>query len=394
MSCPYDRCGSAHRCAVERMISPGVVARLNMPLEEIENIVQISSRKLMQDAAPPVRYWLLRQVLERGEKDRQVQMTLRECASYPPKLKLLRKLGPGGTWPIPKAKRLSEQTGPGPPIGWTYRTMLWNLFTLSEYKTSRDEGSVEAALGRMLDWQEDDGYIPGPWTDVFPLPYFNGYALYLFVRFGLEKDSRVQKLTRWLLSMQRADGGWNLPFVMDLHYLPEYRAMRMREFFEFVRSKGWRSFDLGGLGHFPSCPYVTMVVVWGLMQQRGVARTEAVRRGADFVLDWFFKRTPHPSYYMTGEHWTRLRYPYRFGSGLMALDVLTELGSNKKDRRMDRPLRWLIGERSPDGLWSQSDRPHPDRDQWISLIALRILHRHGAGSVGSDRGASPPQWDP
>lgn len=346
---------------------------------EIDYTVENSSRKLLQNAVPPVRYWLLRQVIGKTERDTEVKGALEECATYRPKLKLLEKLRPDGTWPIPRNKKLAEDMGPGPPIGWTYRTMLWNLFTLSEYKTSRKERNVQAALDKLLSWQDDDGYIPGPWTDVFPLPYFNGYALYIMVRFGLEHDKRVQKLTEWLLSMQRHDGGWNLPFVMDVHYLPEYKAMRMREFVELVRGRGWKSFDLKSLTQFPSCPYVTMLTVWGLMQQKELAKSTAVRRGADFVLDRFFKKNPHPSYYMTEDHWTKLRYPYRFGSGLMALDILTELGYHKEDPRMDRPIRWLMSMRASDGLWSQSNRPHPERDQWISLIALRTLKRYGSG---------------
>lgn len=360
------------------MISSLVIAVCEMSPTEIDYVVDNSSRKLLQTAVPPVQYWLLRQVMDKGERYPLFRRTLHECAVYRPKLKLLEKLRPDGTWPIPRNKKLAEDAGPGPPMGWTYRTMLWNLFTLSEYKTSRTEGNVEAALDRFLEWQDDDGFIPGPWTDVFPLPYFSAYALYLLVRFGLEKERRVQKMTRWLLSMQRADGGWNLPFVMDVHYLPEYKAMRMREFLEFVRGKGWKSFDLKGLTQFPSCPYVTMVTVWGLMQQKKVARSAAVERGADFVLDWFFKRTPHPSYYMAEDHWTKLRYPYRFGSGLMALDILTELGYGPDDPRMERPIKWLLNARSSDGLWSQSNRPHAERDQWISLIALRTLKRYGS----------------
>jgi len=358
------------------MISPFVLAVCEMPPAEVHNVVESSSRKLLQTAVPPVQYWLLRQVMEKDEKDAALQRALQGCAAYRPRTRLLEKLRPDGTWAIPRNKKLAEETGPGPPIGWTYRAMLWNLFALSEYKTSRTDGNVDAALNRFFEWQDDDGYIPGPWTDVFPLPYFNGYALYILNRFGLEKESGTQKLTRWLLSMQREDGGWNLPFVMDVHYLPEYKALRMREFIEFVRAKGWQSFDLKALNQYPSCPYVTMLAVWGLSQQRKVARSTAVRRGADFFLDWFFKRTPHPSYYMTEDHWTKLRYPYKFGSGLMALDILTELGYGEEDPRMDRPIRWLLSMRASDGLWSQSNRPHPERDQWISLIALRVLKRY------------------
>jgi len=105
-------------------------------------------------------------------------------------------------------------------------------------------------------------------------------------------------------------------------------------------------------------------------------KSEAVDRGAELVLDRFFKRNPHSSYYLSEDHWTKLRYPTRFGSGLMALDLLTKLGYGPEEARMGRPINWLINARETDGLWSQSDRPHPQKNHWISLIALRTLHRY------------------
>ncbi len=346
-----------------------------MPIADIERVVEISSQRLLKTSVPPVRYWLLRQVLDADDEDNRVQRALKECMSYPPKLRLLRKMNPNGTWPIQQNRRIAEEAGPGQPVGFTYRTMLWNLFMLSEYNSSRSDGRIAASLEKMFEWQEDEGYIPGPWTDVFPVPYYDGYALYLMTRFGLERDRRVKKLSDWLLSIQRHDGGWNKPFIMDLHYTAEFRAMRMRDFLKYVEDRGWRSFDLRKLTQYPSCAYTTMMVTWGLMQQPKLARSSAVRRGAEFFLDRFFKKNPHPSYYMSEDHWTRLAYPYRFGSGLMALDILTELGYGPEDERMDRPIRWLLGMRSADGTWSQSDRPHPERDQFITLIALRTLRR-------------------
>jgi hypothetical protein len=347
-----------------------------MHTKEIDLIVEQSSRKLLQISIPPVRYWLLTQVLEKSRKDALLSKTALECTNFSPKTKLLGKMKPDGTWPIAKNRKLAEEAGPGPPIGWTYRTMLWNLFTLAEYNASREEGYIDESLRLLLKWQNQEGYIPGPWTDVFPLPYFNGYALHLLHRFGLWRENGVRRLSQWLLSIQRFDGGWNIPYVMDMHYLPEYKGMRMRDFVELLRRTDRSTIDLGKFTQFPSSPYATMVVLWGLMLDQRLADSDAVKRGADFVLDRFFKKNPHSSYYMTEDHWTKLRYPYRFGSGLHALDILTKIGYGADDPRMDRPIKWLLESRSADGLWTQYNRPHAEKDQWITLIALRILHRY------------------
>lgn len=347
-----------------------------MPIKEIDLIVEQSSRKLLQISVPPVRYWLLTQVLDKSDRDALLRMTVEECSTYAPKLKLLAKMNSDGTWPIAKHRKLAEDAGPGPPIGWTYRTMLWNLFTLAEFNASSSEGHIEESMRQLFRWQTKEGFIPGPWTDVFPLPYFNGYALHLLHRFGYGKENGTRRLAHWLMSTQRFDGGWNMPYVMDMRYLPEYKGMRMRDFVDMVRNMDRAAMDLKKLTQYPSSPYVTMMVIWGLMQDPHLANSEAVRKGADFVLDRFFKKNPHPSYYMTEDHWTKLRYPYRFGSGLHGLDVLTDLGYGPSDPRMERPIKWLIDSRSADGFWTQHNRPHAEKDQWITLIALRILHRY------------------
>jgi hypothetical protein len=344
--------------------------------DDIDAIVEHSARKLLQISSPPVRYWLMTQVMDKEKNAALLQQTLQECSTYRPKLKLLEKLRPDGTWPIPRQRKLAEDAGRGPPYGYTYVAMLRNLYALLQYRTDRSEGHVSASLERLLSWQSEAGYIPGPWTDAVPLPHYNGFALHDLLRFGMERDRRVRRLTDWLLSMQRADGGWNIPYLMDVYYLPEYRGMRSREFFEFIRDADKTKFDLRRFDHIPSCVWSTMQVVWGMVESSKLAESDEVRRGAEFFLNRFFKKNYHTSFYSTEKHWTRLKYPLNFGSGLVALDILTRLGYGPDDARMDRPIRWLISARAVDGFWYQSQRPNADSDQWITLIALRILYRY------------------
>ena len=344
--------------------------------DEIRRVVEESSRKLNQRAAPPVKYWLLKYVFEKDREDHVLQSALDECASYPPKLRLLGRLREDGTWPIPKDKKFAENAGPGPPIGDTFRTMLFNLQTLRDYVATIDDGNIGASLAKILSWQTKEGYIPGPWTDAFPLPHFNGHAVHRLHAFGLGNDKRTRKLVKWLLSTQRHDGGWNIPYEMDVHYLPEYRAMRINDFREFIRESDKSQFDLGSFTKVQSCVWCTMLVIWGLALNKNLARKKEVRKGAEFILDRFFKRNPHPNFYLSESHWTRLKYPIRFGNGLLALAILTRMGYGQDEPRMEKPIRWLLGARSPDGFWLQTGRPNAMAEQWITLIALAVLHRY------------------
>ena len=344
--------------------------------QEIERVLEQSTRKLLATASPPVRYWALTQVQGRDPDDPSVKEALAKCARFEPKRQLLSKLREDGTWPIPKGRKAAEDRGPGPPIGFTYRVILWNLYTLAEHVTSKAEGNVEHSIENILSWQVEDGHIPGPWQAGVPLPYFNGYALHDLLRFDMEKDERVQKLVRWLLSTQRADGGWNIPYMMDVRFLPKYKGMRMKAFMELVRSPTKPPFDPEEIEDLPSCTWSTFLVTWGLAESPQWARSKQVKLGCELYLDRFFKKNEQTSYYLNEAHWTKLRYPSRFGSGLAALDVLAKVGYAMDDPRMEKPLRWLLKARGVDGLWGQStSRPHSTQDEWISLIALRTLSR-------------------
>lgn len=114
----------------------------------------------------------------------------------------------------------------------------------------------------------------------------------------------------------------------------------------------------------------------GLVESPRLAKKRETKRGAEYFLSMFFKRNKHKSFYHTEKIWTRLKYPLNFGSGLVALDILTRLNFGPGDARMERPMRWLLSERKVDGFWSQTGRPNAESDQWITLIALRILHRY------------------
>lgn len=347
-----------------------------MQLSDIDRVVQESSRKLLQVSVPPVKYWLLVDTLGMNVNDPLVKRTIAECKVYPPRVKLINELRPDGTWPISKARKAEEDAGPGPPIGWTYITMLRNLQLLEDCYTTRNEGHISAALEKILSWQSKEGYIMGPKHDIFPLPHYNGYAVRNLFIYGMEEDPRVRKLADWLLSIQRHDGGWVIPYLEDVKYLQEYKHMKVNEFMELVRKGDTPESDPQGFRDVPSCIWTTMMVVRGLARSSEYRRRSEIRRGADFFLDRFFKKNPHEAYYHSDRNWTQLKYPPYPGNGLSALYLLTILGYGPGDERMEKPIRWLMSARHSDGFWWQSDRPHAQKDQWITGFAVDILNRY------------------
>ena len=339
---------------------------------ELEAVIDHSCIRLKKVAAPPVRYWLLVYVDGVDEDDHEVQRALEAVKSYPPRVRLLRLLKEDGTWPISKQRKKTEDSGLGPPYGWTYVTMIRNLYWLHDYLATPEDGYIGNALEKILSWQNDEGYIEGPMPDRIPRTYYNGLAMSIFRKFGMQlSDRRVSKLFNWLMEMQRHDGGWNIPYIQDVKYLPQYRYMRMNAFLDLVR-RGDIPYDPKAFDNIPSCYWCTIGVITGMAWSPDNPRIGDVRRGGEFVLDGFFKKNHH-SFHRSERHWEELRYPAYFGSGYWALDSLLYLGFRAGDPRIDRLIEWLVHQRMKDGFWYHKERPHELHDQWITVTVLMIL---------------------
>lgn len=345
-------------------------------LTEVRRVVEDSTRKLTQMAIPPVKYWLLWDVLNNDFRDPVLQQARRECETYPPRIRLLKALREDGTWPLPKQRMAEEARGPGPPVGWTYITMLRNLYSLGDWDADITDGNVRAVIERMFSWQHEDGYIRGPISNTIPATHYNAFALRNLMQFKKAGDARTQKIIRWLLKTQRSDGGWNLPFIQDVRYRPEYAHMKMAKFIRAIERGEHPSYDPKGYDDIPSCQWTTAMVIRAFYWDPVSVQRREVRRGAEFVLDRFFQRNYHPSYYQSADNWTKLKYPTYLGSGLSVLEVLTVMDYGPEDERMEKPIRWLLNMRSKDGLWHRTDRPNPEKDQWITEIAISILARY------------------
>jgi hypothetical protein len=340
---------------------------------DVEKAVETTAAKLNQMAVPPVRRWILEYILWKESNDAALMRAIEDCKTYPPLVKLLESQRPDGTWPISAQRKAEEDAGPGPPYGWTHRTIVRNLYMLFEYWATRDMGHIEQSLELLLSWQDEEGFIRGPEPDGIPRPYDNGLVFGDLLKFGMKEDPRVERLMEWLLKTQRQDGGWNIPYIQDMKYLPEYKYMRREDFMRLVSEGKVPDYDPSDYYDAPSCVWTTLGVIRGLSMYRSLIQDKRTRKAAEFVLDQFFKRNPHSSFYQSGKNWTMLKFPTYNGSGLTALDTLVHMGFGPGDERIEKPIRWLLNARSKDGMWHRTERPHPIDDQWISLVCLEIL---------------------
>ncbi len=347
-----------------------------MSSADITKIIDESCRRLLQSSSPSVRYWLLTDIQGKGREDSIVQRTLAECECYPARVRLLKTMKDDGTWPVSNVARHQNGTEPRGSTDPIQATLYKNLLGLLHFVTEPDDECVRRALERLLEGQAEDGHLRGPMTHGLPQPHYDGHALYILFGFFMEHDARVRRVADRLISIQRRDGGWTMPYLQDVRYLEEYGHLKMDEFIRLMGTDERHRYDPGTVLDIPSCHWTTMMVLWGLGDLPSNRKSRCVQRGADFLLGRFFQKNPHTNFYEDRRNWTTLKYPNNRCNGLAALEVLTKLGKGPDDPRMDKPIKWLISQRYRDGLWTESNRPHMERDQWLTLGALETLNRY------------------
>lgn len=349
-----------------------------MLADEIRRMVDESAGRLLQNSSPSIRYWVLKDILRRDREDLVLQRALDECEDYPPRVRLLETMNADGTWPTPRAGGATRHARKHDGRYDVHVTMLKNLLKLLHFVTPPGDPRVETSLERLLSWQTPEGYIQGPASHGLPQPHYNGYALYVLVGLSEDEDARFSRLAKWLMSIQRKDGGWNMPYLQDVRYLPEYKDIGMNEFVALMRTRERERHKPSELQDIPSCHWTTMMVLWGLNEMLWTRRSKSVERGTDFLMGRFFQRNPHSNFFESEKSWTALKYPHNKCSGLAVLDVVIKAGMGPEDPRMEKPIRWLMSSRYRDGLWTDSDRPHSETGQWITLLALWVLSQYAA----------------
>jgi len=186
-------------------------------------------------------------------------------------------------------------------------------------------------------------------------------------RMGRGSDPRVADAVRWLAATQLPDGGW--------HCWPDEDPRGTLDAWE-------------ALGAFAAIPPAA----------RSAEVRAAAARGVEFLLE---RRLGMDDPY---EPWRRLHAPrHYYYDVLVGLDLATALG-DPTDPRLRPALAWLRAKRGADGRW-HADRPHPDLgpgadyalrpgeavtplvvepegepSRWLTLAALRVLRRTGAGA--------------
>ena len=303
------------------------------------------------EGEPWVVYRTLTDLLDNGEKNKEVVRAKKSVGENPLIDKIFKSLNPDGYWGTPKDIH----------TWWPRKgTTFWIVPVLADFGFSKHNQRIARACEYVLGTQlESGGFGWDPPTQ--PGDCHSAMIIESLVKLGYLQDQRLEKAYNWLVQRQRQDGGF------------------------------WCK-DTGQVGcsreSEPSCSMATMFVLGALAQNPKYKNSRFVKCGIDFLFDcWKYqgkiKYAGHDS--QIGTDWDKLKYPFTDYKILKYLDVLSHFEYAKSKLEKSEILALLLSKQDDSGrftpesiheVWSDFDFGQKEKpSRWITFLCFRILKR-------------------
>jgi hypothetical protein len=318
---------------------------------------------LLEEDNPSVRYFALRDILDRPQSDATVRTARREIMH---------------TGMVPHI--LDRQREPGYlqafPRFYTdkYEGLVWSLIVLAELGADVNPQTKEQCEYILTNSQEtlNGGFSMhtaqkvggGRITEV--IPCLTGNMVWSLIRFGYFDDPRLQKGIDWITRYMRFNDG-----VEVTPQVPPYDRLEMC----------WGK-------HVCHMGVVKALKALSAMPQE--RRTtgdigDTIQKATEFLLIHHIYKRSRDLSRISKPGWLRFGFPLMYQTdALEILDVLTELGVD--DSRMDEAIDVVRAKQDDTGRWRTENTYGSDRllipmgqeheqSKWITLRAMRVLKR-------------------
>jgi len=335
---------------------------------------------LLEKENPSVRYFALRDLLDREETDSEVKEAKAAILTSKVIAKMLSKQRTEGYWEDPEN-----------PYHPKYKSSYWQIMILGQLGMDKSDKRVQRACEFILNLQLDEGGFssytreraleeyewmrtktalkeklqpePSTWAQSLVTEHqyscLTGNVCAAMLRMGYGTDSRVVKALNWLVKVQNMDGGWLCPY--------------------------WKAHikDKHGCFYGTICPLEAFSEV--PKEKRTPEMRRTIAKGAKFLLMHRLYKADHHGYRVINRQWLRFSFPWFYGYHILrGLSVLTKLVYTE-DERLKDALELLLQKRRPDGTWVLENAPTGRMQanietvgkpsKWITLNALRVLKR-------------------
>jgi hypothetical protein len=299
---------------------------------------------LLDPEEPVLRWWTLRDLLDRPPDDPDVEAARSAIPVSEPARSILSRQRPHGAWTNDKHLYSPKHTA-----------THWQLDLLADFGFTAAGAPVRRACDLFFAWQLPSGAFGMTKGDAGEEPCVTGRTLCQFERLGLGDDDGVLRAWAWLEATQRRDGGWHC----------RHTPLRMRP-------------------DMPSCFLATFKVLQACAVRRD-GSAEMASRAAALVRDRLLD--PRMDRYTSPTTWERFTYPDHWYDAISTLDLLSDFGYGPGDDCVARAIQFVLGRQRPDGAWADNgplafrgETLYPfgtpgEASKWVTFRALRALKR-------------------
>jgi len=318
---------------------------------------------LLEENNPSVKYYTLRDILEKHEGDPELQKARRKIMKAGLVPAILAKQKKEGYWEIPENFYNAK-----------YKGTVWQLLILAELGADITDVKIKKACEFILNHSQDlesGGFAHsasaktggGRHSEV--IPCLTGNMVWSLIRLGYLDDPRVKQGINWITSYQRFDDG----------------TQESPKGWPYDRLKaaclGKHTCHMGAVK--------TLKALSGIPEnQRSDDVKNTIEKGAEYLLKHHIYKKSHDLNLVPKPGWLKFGFPLMYQTdALEILGILTQLGY--KDERMQEAINVLISKQDDKGRWKLENtfngrfqaniEQKGKSSKWITLNALRVLKR-------------------
>jgi hypothetical protein len=317
--------------------------------EEINN----STRWLLDNASPPVRYLTHRHILQTDPQSEPMKELWRSVEHGGDAEEILSRQNEDGSWFSggpwgPKGYR--RQTGPGYTISRPkFVTTAWILPFLGEMGFTAADERIRKSCAYMLQHSSFSRPVPDSLPKTANCCGLDTIPLRALASVGMASDECLQGGWDWLTLCQRPDGGWLNPNHLADSPTP-------------ARTKGRWPWDR-------SCVWGSFFAAQALFYSDNAHHRRALPAALEFLL-WHLSQK-NPEHIQT--------WVYHGHNTVKELLMFSETGLDMRVQPIQALLDWLKGYYRPsEGVFRTQDKPIPNFVRHVSAIVKEFEDKYGA----------------
>lgn len=328
---------------------------------------------LLEVENPSVRYFTLKDLLEKSEQDPEVQrakLEIMRCGIVPDILRQQRE----STYLESYPKFYTNK----------YKGLVWQLIVLAEMGAVSNPQIIEQCEYLLNHSQEivDGGFSQhtagktggGRRTEV--IPCLTGNMVWSMGHFGYMDDPRLLRAVIWITRFMRLNDGVEVDPQVPPYDRYEMCWGKHTCLMGVVKA-------LKGLSIIPQ-------------EQRTSEVNDTINKMVEFLLIHHIYKCSHDLSQTSKPGWLRFSFPLMYQTDVLEiLDILTGLGIT--DSRMEDAINILLKKQDDMGRWRTVNTLITDRllipmeekgeqSKWLTLRAIRVLKRYQAGNKLINKG--------